>query len=75
MTIGMAVNSGHEEKKLELVALLNKASLLALDLGLWVEGRPFDVIMRNLANQLDRSVNDLPYVDPDDPRPVWQHHR
>lgn len=52
MTVGMAVNSGNEAKKQELAALLDAASFLAIDLGLWIEGRPFDVTLRQIANQL-----------------------
>ena len=52
MTVGMAVNSGNEVKKQELAALLDAASFLAIDLGLWIEGRPFDVTLRQIANQL-----------------------
>ena len=52
MRVGMAVNSGQEARKQELATLLDAASFLAIELGLWVESKPFDVTLRAVANQL-----------------------
>jgi len=51
--IGMAVNSGLEEKKAELVHLLEFAAEKSIEVGLWIDGKPFDVTLRQIATQLD----------------------
>lgn len=53
MRIGMAVNSGMRAEKLDLAELLEQAAELSIEIGLWVEGRPFDVGLRQLAKQLE----------------------
>jgi hypothetical protein len=52
MSIGMAVNSGNEAKKQELATLLDQAYSLSIELGLWIAGRPFNITLRQVANQL-----------------------
>lgn len=65
MKIGMAVNSGHLEQKGRLAELLENAAVQSTNLGLWVEGRPFDVTLRQIVNQL------LEQVDSPEPANVY----
>ena len=52
MAIGMAVNSGSTKEKQELSDLLRQAAKIAFDLQLWVEGKPFDITLGQIVDQL-----------------------
>ncbi len=58
MTIGMAVNSGMEAKKAQMAELLEHVAVMALDLGLWIEGKPFDITVRQIAAQIGPATSE-----------------
>ena len=56
MGIGMAVNSGSIELKQELAELLATAAKHSFEIGLWVDGKAFDVTLRQVVAQLKDSM-------------------
>lgn len=58
MHVGMAVNTGNDDKKKALAADLENLTDKALELGLWVDGHPFDVYLRAVASSLLRSTTE-----------------
>jgi hypothetical protein len=61
----MAVNTGLNDQKERLAELLENAAVQSINLGLWVEGRPFDVTLRRIVDQL------LEQVDQPEPANVY----
>lgn len=56
--IGMAVNSGNVPIKAQLAADLRMAADKAVDIGLWVDGRQFCMILNQVAKQLEDSIKE-----------------
>jgi hypothetical protein len=55
--VGMAVNIGEPEKKKRLIELLLEAETLSLEVGLWVQGNPFDETLKGVIGGLQRSLD------------------
>lgn len=56
MSIGMAANGGHKIAKLQLAGLLEEARMPAMEVGLYVNGQPFEVLLAQVAQALRKQA-------------------
>ena len=52
----MAVNIGHKTAKLQLAGLLEEARLPSMELGLYVDGKPFEVLLAQVAQAVRKQL-------------------